>query len=136
MEFLIAFISGLIFSIGLIVSQMIDPAKLIGFLDIFGKWDYSLLFVLGGAVGLNLITFRFIKTRKSILGQELCLPTKKRVDYKIIVGAILFGIGWGLVGVCPGPALVNFITMKSEILILIISMLAGMLLYSFIEKKV
>jgi uncharacterized protein len=136
MEFLIAFISGVIFSIGLIVSQMVDPAKLIGFLDIFGQWDYSLLFVLGGAVGLNLITFRFIKKRKSLIGQELCLPTKSRVDYKIIVGAILFGIGWGLVGVCPGPALVNFITMKSEILILIISMLAGMLLYSFIEKKV
>ena len=136
MEFLIAFISGVIFSIGLIVSQMIDPAKLIGFLDIFGQWDYSLLFVLGGAVSLNLITFRFIKKRKSLIGQEICLPTNRRVDYKIIVGAILFGIGWGLVGVCPGPALVNFITMKSEILILIISMLAGMLLYSFIEKKV
>ena len=135
MELLISFISGLIFAVGLVISQMIDPQKLIGFLDILGSWDYSLVFVLGGAVGFNLITFRFIQKGKSLIGKELCLPTNKIVDKKIVIGSVLFGIGWGLVGVCPGPALVNLVTLKSEVLILIASILLGMFGFSFMEKR-
>ena len=135
MELIIGFVSGLIFSIGLIISQMIDPQKLIGFLDILGNWDYSLVFVLGGAVGFNLITFRFIQKRKSLIGKDLCLPTNKAVDNKLLLGSVLFGIGWGLVGVCPGPALVNLVTFKSEIFILIGSILIGMFGFNFFEKK-
>lgn len=135
MELLISFISGLIFAVGLIISQMIDPQKLIGFLDVLGNWDYSLMFVLGGAVGFNLITFRFIQKKNSLIGKPLCLPTNKKVDKKIVIGAILFGVGWGLVGVCPGPALVNLVTLKSEVLILIASIFLGMFGFSFIEKK-
>ena len=135
MELFISFISGLIFAIGLIISQMIDPQKLIGFLDILGNWDYSLIFVLGGAVGFNLVTFRFIQKRKSLTGNDLCLPTNKVVDKKIIIGAILFGVGWGLVGVCPGPALVNLVTFKSEALILITAIIVGMFGFSLVEKS-
>ena len=135
MELFISFISGLIFAIGLIISQMIDPQKLIGFLDILGNWDYSLMFVLGGAVGFNLVTFRFIQKRKSLTGNDLCLPTNKVVDKKIIIGAILFGVGWGLVGVCPGPALVNLVTFKSEALILITAIIVGMFGFSLVEKS-
>ena len=135
MELFISFVAGLIFSIGLIVSQMVNPAKLIGFLDVLGNWDYSLIFVLGGAVGFNLITFRFIQKRKSLIGADLCLPTKKTIDRKIIIGSVLFGIGWGLVGVCPGPALVNLVSFKSEVLILVGAIIVGMFGFSFLEKQ-
>lgn len=135
MELIIGFISGLIFSIGLIISQMIDPQKLIGFLDILGEWDYSLVFVLGGAVGFNLITFRFIQKRKSLIGKDLCLPMKKTIDNKLLIGSALFGVGWGLVGVCPGPALVNLVTLKSEALILIGAIFIGMIGFSLFEKN-
>lgn len=135
MELIIGFISGLIFSIGLIISQMIDPQRLIGFLDILGNWDYSLIFVLGGAVGFNLVTFRFIQKKKSLIGKDLCLPAAKSVDKKIIIGSILFGVGWGLVGVCPGPALVNFVTLKTEVLILMAAILVGMFGFTAFDKK-
>ena len=135
MELIIGFVSGLIFSIGLIISQMIDPQKLIGFLDILGNWDYSLVFVLGGAVGFNLITFRFIQKRKSLIGKDLCLPINKAIDNKLLLGSVLFGIGWGLVGVCPGPALVNLVTLKAEVLILIAAIFIGMFGFSIFEKK-
>ena len=135
MELIIGFISGLIFSIGLIISQMIDPQKLIGFLDILGNWDYSLIFVLGGAVGFNLVTFRFIQKKKSFIGKDLCLPVAKSVDKKIIIGSVLFGVGWGLVGVCPGPALVNFVTLKTEVLILMAAILVGMFGFSVFDQR-
>ena len=77
----------------LVISQMVDPQKLIGFLDIFGNWDISLIFVLGGAVGFNLITFRFIQKRKTLIGIDLCLPSAKKIDTKLIVGSVLFGGG-------------------------------------------
>lgn len=100
----IALLAGLIFGLGLALSQMIDTARVIGFLDIAGRWDPSLLFVLGGAAGFTLISFRFVLRQPApLLASSFRLPTKKDVDRSLIGGSALFGVGWGLAGYCPGP---------------------------------
>lgn len=135
---LISLVSGIIFAAGLSLSGMVNPEKVRGFLDIFslhGGWDFSLVFVMGGAVMFNFFAFKFLQKRKPMCSNEHFLPTKKDLDSRLIVGATLFGIGWGLVGICPGPALVNLVTFKSEILVFVVSMLAGMFIFNQIEKR-
>ena len=101
-----AFASGLLFGLGLIVSRMVDPAKVLGFLDIVGNWDPSLAFVMGGAVAVSALGYRLAKRRgRPVLAPRLEIPTRRDLDPRLIGGAALFGIGWGLVGLCPGPAL-------------------------------
>lgn len=126
---IVSLISGIIFSIGLVVSGMINPAKVKGFLDIFGSWDYALVFVMGGAVVFNVLAYFFIFKGKPFLESQFFLPTKKDFDKNLIIGSSLFGIGWGLTGICPGPGIVNLITLNSDIFIFIISMVVGMLLF-------
>lgn len=126
---IVSLFCGVLFAIGLTISGMIDPAKVRGFLDIFGNWDISLLFVMGGAVGLNFFTFKWAQKRKPFLTGEHSLPTKTIIDRKLILGSALFGIGWGLVGICPGPGIVNLVRLDPEIFIFIISMIFGMLLH-------
>ena len=132
--FLISFISGLIFSIGLTVSGMINPEKVIGFLDIFGRWDYALAFVMGGAVVFNIVSFKILKNKKPICAAQNFLPTKTKSDRNLILGAILFGIGWGISGFCPGPALVNLVTLSFESIIFFFSMVIGMLIFKLFEE--
>lgn len=104
-----ALLSGVLFGLGLAISGMTDPNVVIGFLDLFGDFNPALMFVLGGAVGTTLIAFRFVLRRPSpLLASDFQLPTRKDIDARLLVGAGLFGIGWGLAGYCPGPALVSF----------------------------
>ena len=125
-----SFFSGVLFAIGLVISGMTNPQKVIGFLDIFGTWDYTLAFVMIGAISVNALVFHFIKRRKQAwCGHAIDLPTSKIIDKKLLSGAALFGIGWGLMGVCPGPGLVNLVTLNPVLITFVVSMLVGMLIY-------
>jgi uncharacterized membrane protein YedE/YeeE len=135
MKVLMSLITGIVFGIGLVISGMTNPAKVIGFLDITGNWDYSLALVMGGAVVFNFFAFKLIKKRRaSILGDAYECPTNRKIDKKLINGSALFGIGWGLIGICPGPGIVNLVNLDPSILLFVISMLIGMGIYKQFEK--
>ena len=103
-------LAGVLFGLGLGLSQMIDPARVLGFLDLTGAWDPTLMFVLGGAVGVTAITFRFVLRRPGpVLGGTFNLPPTDRIDKKLVIGSAIFGIGWGIAGYCPGPAITGLI---------------------------
>lgn len=120
---------GLIFGLGLILSGMGNPAKVQNFLDFFGQWDPSLALVMGGAIAIGLIAFTWAKTRsKALLGESMQLPGNTAIDKKLLTGSALFGVGWGLAGFCPGPALMNLATLQAEVWIFVAAMLAGMVL--------
>ncbi len=133
MKNLIAIISGLVFGVGLAASGMTDTSKVQGFLDIFGAWDGSLLFVLGGALGTTLITFRFLLKRKApLLADKFLLPIKTTIDKPLVIGAMIFGIGWALVGYCPGPAFAALAYLQWQTLVFVATMLAG----AYLAKKI
>ncbi len=103
-------LAGVLFGLGLGLSQMIDPARVLGFLDLTGAWDPTLMFVLGGAVGVTAITFRFVLRRPGpVLGGTFNLPPTDRIDKKLVIGSAIFGIGWGIAGYCPGPAITGLV---------------------------
>ena len=130
MKLFSALLSGLLFGIGLILSGMTDPAKVIGFLDIGGRWDPSLAFVMGGAVLVGLLAFPFAASRKNAwLGDPIRLPTARQIDRPLILGALLFGAGWGLAGYCPGPALTSVLFGGAKPLVFVLAMLVGMGLF-------
>ncbi|MBC9905077.1 MULTISPECIES: DUF6691 family protein [Achromobacter] len=132
---LIAFASGLVFGLGLIISGMANPAKVLGFLDIGGAWDPSLAFVMGGGVLVTAVGFAFLRRRRaSLSGEPLRWPTATRVDLRLAAGSLAFGAGWGLAGFCPGPALVAASAGVSEALIFVAAMVAGMAIFSVLEK--
>ncbi|CAB3667772.1 MULTISPECIES: YeeE/YedE family protein [Achromobacter] len=134
MVMLIAFASGLVFGLGLIVSGMANPAKVLGFLDIAGSWDPSLAFVMGGAVVVTALGFALLRRRRvSLSGEPLHWPTATRVDPRLALGSLAFGAGWGLAGFCPGPALVAAAAGVPQALIFVAAMIAGMAIYSAIE---
>jgi uncharacterized membrane protein YedE/YeeE len=126
--------SGALFGMGMVISGMADPAKVIGFLDITGAWDPSLAFVMGGALAVFVPAYLLlIKPRsESVFGDEIVCPTSKTIDKKLVGGAALFGIGWGLLGVCPGPAVASLFTGSIQVLLFIAAMLVG----SFTAKRV
>ena len=128
-----AFASGLLFGLGLTVSEMINPAKVLAFLDIFGGWDPSLAFVMGGAVAASALG-SFVAKRRGVpvLAPKLELPTRRDIDGRLVGGAALFGIGWGLVGLCPGPALAGLPVGPSQVLVFVAAMIAGMVLFRFV----
>lgn len=116
MNIITALISGLCFGIGLILSGMTDPAKVIGFLDLFGQWNPALAFVMIGAISVSIIGFSFAKKRsQSLLGEAINLPSSSKIDARLLTGAGLFGIGWGIAGFCPGPALVSLPTILETV---------------------
>ncbi|MCA6064834.1 DUF6691 family protein [Thalassolituus marinus] len=126
MSQLIALLSGLVFGLGLLVSGMNNPQKVRGFLDIFGNWQPELIAVMGSAVTLFAIAFWFSKKRKApVCADAFHEPTLKKIDKRLLGGAVLFGIGWGLVGLCPGPALVNLLTFDPGVLLFIAALLMG-----------
>ena len=132
----IALLSGLIFGIGLIVSGMTDPAKVLGFLDLAGTWDPSLALVMGGAIAVGLIAFTVAKKRAlSLLGLPMQLPTARQLDRRLILGSLTFGIGWGLAGICPGPALVLLGEGVMQGVFFIAAMLAGMGIFEWLERR-
>jgi uncharacterized membrane protein YedE/YeeE len=124
----VAAVSGLLFAFGLALGGMTDPAKVRAFLDVFGAWDPSLAFVMGGAVGVYTLVFRFVRPRLSrpVLAPRFELPTRRDLDPRLILGAAVFGVGWGLGGICPGPAVVSFASGGLDILVFLAAMAAGM----------
>lgn len=131
-----ALLSGLIFGAGLVVSGMTKPHKVVGFLDLFGQFDISLMFVMVGAILVYFFGFRIAKGRdKPFLGGSFQLPTKNDLDKNLIIGAALFGIGWGLAGLCPGPALVSLATLNLDIIYFVIFMVIGMKISDLIKSR-
>lgn len=130
-----AFASGLIFAIGLGISGMTRPEKVLGFLDILGEWDPSLAFVMGGALLVYGALFRLITKRKSpLIGERFMVPTRRDINARLLIGATLFGVGWGIGGFCPGPALASIVTGLAPVLIFVASMLAGMGLFKLFDS--
>lgn len=131
MNALAAFTAGLVFGVGLIVSGMTDPAKVIGFLDIAGSWDPSLAFVMAGAIFVGFFAFLLAgKRATTLLGGALQLPQARDIDARLVGGAVVFGVGWGLAGFCPGPALVAFGGGHDKAAVFVVAMLAGMMIYA------
>jgi len=132
-----AFLAGLIFGVGLIVSGMTDPGKVIGFLDVAGNWDPSLAFVMAGAILVGLFAFAVARRRaKTFFGAALELPQRRDIDGRLVAGSVVFGIGWGLAGYCPGPALVSFGSGQPKAAIFVAAMLLGMLFYAAAERLI
>lgn len=137
MQIVMALLAGLIFGFGLIISGMANPAKVIGFLDIGGKWDPSLAFVMGGAILVGLIAFRIAAKRTTtLLGGALRLPQATQIDRRLVLGGLAFGVGWGLAGYCPGPALASLIIGNSKTIIFVVAMVAGMGIFELLERYV
>lgn len=126
---LVAFLGGLVFGLGLLVSGMGNPAKVQNFLDVFGTWDPSLGLVMGGAIAVGLVAFTWAKRRQtSLMGEPMQLPTATKIDRKLLLGAAMFGVGWGLAGFCPGPAAMNMATLQIEVLLFVAAMVVGIVL--------
>lgn len=128
-----AFIAGLVFGLGLCLSSMTDPRKVLGFLDLAGAWDPSLAFVMIAAIAVAFAGFRFARRRKtSLSGAPLRLPAAKEIDARLVGGALLFGAGWGLAGLCPGPALADLGFLDGRAALFVLSMILGMGLYAWL----
>jgi uncharacterized membrane protein YedE/YeeE len=135
MAALIALFAGLVFGIGLMVSGMSNPAKVLGFLDLGGSWDPSLAFVMVGAIAVGAVAFTAAKRRKrSLLGLPMQLPTGTAITLRLVLGSAAFGVGWGLAGFCPGPALVALGAGYPKAVGFVAAMVAGMLVFEIIER--
>jgi uncharacterized protein len=124
-KILSALIIGTIFGLGLAISQMVNPARVIGFLDVAGRWDPTLIFVMGGALLLTAPIFPVVLRRKPFLAEQFSLPTKVDIDRPLLLGAIIFGVGWGLGGFCPGPALAALASGSPSVALFVVAMIAG-----------
>lgn len=131
---LVGLLSGFIFALGLSISGMTNPSIVRGFLDVFGDWNFSLAFVMFGAVAFNFIALKFLKPKEPLFAKEYFIPKSSIIDRKLLLGSALFGVGWGLVGICPGPGVVNLATLSFPVLIFMASMLMGMGIYKVIFK--
>ncbi|CAN7561615.1 DUF6691 family protein [Paraburkholderia terricola] len=131
-----ALLAGLIFGVGLIVSGMANPAKVLGFLDLAGNWDPSLAFVMGGAITIGVVGFAIARRlKRSVLGAPMSLPKATRIDRRLLAGSALFGAGWGLAGFCPGPALVSAGSGEPKAVLFVAAMLVGMQIFSLLERR-
>jgi len=129
MRFIFASISGLIFGFGLALAGMLNPSKVQGFLNIFGVWDPSLAFVMGGGIIVNAIGYYFVLKRdKPLFAEKFAIPTNKNIDKNLLIGSAVFGIGWGLAGLCPGPVISNVLLQPQDALIFLIIMIFGLFL--------
>lgn len=126
----VAFACGVLFALGLAISGMTHPTKVLAFLDFTGGWDPSLAFVMGGGVLVNVLLFRVALRRGTpLLGRAFALPHKRAIDARLVGGAALFGVGWGLGGFCPGPAVVSLVGGAAPVVVFVVAMLAGMALH-------
>ncbi len=133
---LAALIVGFTFAIGLGVSGMTQPQKVVGFLDLFGNWDPSLIFVMIGGIIVHFVTYKLIRKRNTpLLSTTWHVPTKREITPALVIGSIIFGIGWALGGLCPGPAVAALASFEAKPFIFVISMLVGMILFRQIDKK-
>ncbi|MEO1389036.1 MAG: DUF6691 family protein [Cyanobacteria bacterium J06634_6] len=135
-ENLLALVAGIVFGLGLGLSQMIDRQRVLGFLDLAGIWDPTLLFVLGGAVGVTAIAFRFVLRQPApLLVSKFRLPTRKDVDWRLVTGAAIFGIGWGVSGYCPGPGMTALVIGSWNPVLFLVSMIVGMVAFNRYAAK-
>lgn len=135
MQLVIALVSGLIFGLGLILSGMTNPAKVLGFLDLAGRWDPSLAFVMGGALLVGSFAFPFaLKRPTAFLGDAFRVPKATHIDRRLVLGGLTFGVGWGLAGYCPGPALASLWQGEAKPLLFFVAMLAGMAVFEVVER--
>ena len=133
---LMALLAGVTFGLGLVISQMVNPAKVIAFLDLFGNWDPSLAFVMGAALIVTAIGYRLVWLRpRPVLAEYFQVPGNRKVDAKLAIGAVLFGIGWGLVGLCPGPAIAALTIGGVPALGFLAAMAAGMLVFELFDRR-
>lgn len=132
---LVSLLAGLVFGLGLLVSGMANPEKVLGFLDLAGPWDPSLALVMVGAIAVGVIAFRIAGSRKlTLLGVEFRIPNKTDIDKRLVIGSLLFGAGWGLAGFCPGPALVAMGAGEHKAVVFVVAMLVGMASFEALEK--
>lgn len=135
MPILTSFLAGLVFGLGVILSGMANPAKVLGFLDLAGSWDPSLALVMLGAIAVGLVAFTVAKRRSALLlGLPMHLPTSRQIDRRLVGGGLLFGIGWGIAGFCPGPAVVVLGMGEAKAVVLVVAMLVGMALFEVFEQ--
>lgn len=133
---LVSLLVGFIFALGLGISGMTEPAKVVGFLDLFGDWDPSLLFVMVGAISVHFVAFQFLKNKKSpLLSAEWHLPTKRDLTPSLLMGSALFGIGWGLAGYCPGPALTSLASLDGRVFVFVGAMILGIMLFRVLDRR-
>lgn len=133
---LTALISGILFGFGLGLSQMIDRDRVLGFLDVAGVWDPTLLFVLGGAVGVTVVAFRFVlKRQHPLFADKFYIPTKRELDFPLVVGAAIFGIGWGIAGYCPGPAIAALVLGIWNPVLFLVGMIGGSLAQKWMANQ-
>lgn len=136
MPLVTSWLAGLVFGIGLIVSGMANPAKVLGFLDVAGPWDPSLALVMAGAIAVGALGFALARHRKkSYLGLDMKLPSATRIDRRLIGGSLLFGVGWGIAGFCPGPGLVALGMGEVKAVVFVLAMLLGMALFSWLQGR-
>lgn len=132
---LAALVVGFVFAIGLGLSGMTQPQKVIGFLDLFGSWDPSLIFVMLGAISVHFLTYKLIRKRNApLLSAYWHVPTKNKITPALIIGSFIFGVGWALGGFCPGPAVASLASFDLKVFQFVISMIAGMFLFQQIDK--
>lgn len=132
-----AWLAGTVFGLGLILSGMADPTKVLGFLDLAGAWDPSLAFVMGGAIGVGALAFSFARKRTvSLLGLQMRIPTATQLDRRLVGGSLMFGVGWAIAGFCPGPALVALGMGEGKAVVFVIAMLAGMGLFELFDRRI
>ena len=133
--FLAALITGVVFGLGLCVSEMVNPARVVGFLDVLGSWDATLLWVMVSAVAVTGIGFPLVMKRKRpVLTDRFLLPEKKEIDRRLIAGSVIFGIGWGLAGLCPGPAVAALASLSPSVLLFVVAMAGGQWLASILVR--
>lgn len=136
MRGLMAFLAGTVFGLGLLLAGMADPGKVLGFLDLAGQWDPSLGLVMVGAIGVALIPLQWSRRQtRSLLGAPMQLPQARELDRRLIVGSLVFGVGWGIAGICPGPAVALLLAGYWQILLFVLAMVVGMLLFSALERR-
>lgn len=136
MQRVIEFVLGLSFGLGLLISGMTDPGKVQGFLDLVGLWDPSLAFVMGGGVMVGLLAFGWARKKpRSLSGAPFHWPEMTQIDRPLILGSLMFGLGWGLAGFCPGPALVAMAAGNDKALVFVLAMMVGMVLFEVFKKK-
>lgn len=135
MKNIVSFIVGALFATGLVIGGMVKVQVVKGFLDIFGQWNFDLILLMISSVLVHTVLFQLIKKRPTpLLDTKFHLPTRKDIDKKLLIGAAIFGLGWGWGGICPGPGIVNLVTGRVESILFVISMIVGMLLYKNLEK--
>jgi uncharacterized membrane protein YedE/YeeE len=132
----VALIVGLLFALGLGISGMTQPEKVIGFLDVTESWDPSLLFVMIGAVGFHFITYHLIRRRSSpLFSTNWHVPTRRDLTPALLIGSLIFGVGWGLAGYCPGPAITALASFETKPIIFVLGLLLGMGLFKVVDRK-